>query len=53
MSSQTDLQSDIRTGHYHVVVLDDQISAEPPLRVPLNVAVAVAASQISQFDNRL
>ena len=39
---QTDLKSNISAGDNHVVVLDDHVRAEPPLGVPLNVAVGVA-----------
>ena len=45
-SSQTNLQADICTGDNHVVVLDDDVRAEPPLRVPLHVAVGVAEREI-------
>ena len=39
---QTDLKSNISAGDNHVVMLDDHVRAEPPLGVPLNVAVGVA-----------
>ena len=40
------LKANIRAGDDHVVVLYDQVGAEPPLRVPLHVTVGVAASSI-------